>query len=30
MGREGKANIGHPFAIDHLQHTVSLANEGKK
>jgi hypothetical protein len=30
MGREGKANVEHPFATDHLKHTVSLANEKKK
>jgi hypothetical protein len=27
MGREGKANVGHPFAAGHLQGTVSLGNK---
>jgi hypothetical protein len=27
MGREGKANAGHPLATDYLQGTVSLGNE---
>ena len=27
MGREGKANFGHPFATSHLQDTMSLGHE---
>jgi hypothetical protein len=27
-GREGKANLGHPFATGHLQGTVSRGSEG--
>jgi hypothetical protein len=30
MGREGKANVGHPVVTGHLQGTLTVRNEIQK